>query len=65
MQNKNGYTPLICAVNFGYLKIIKFLVSNGTNINVKNKIGNTALIIAARSNHLETVKVLCKQRDQY
>ena len=50
-KNKSGYTPLYLACSSSYsdmnytTKIIKFLLENGANPNIKDKYGNTPMMI--------------------
>lgn len=44
--NENGDTPLIVAIQENTVKMASFLISNGADINVINKYGNSALLIA-------------------
>ena len=45
----------------GYLDIVKYLVEQGADINLKNKNGHTALILTAKAGHLNTVQYLVEQ----
>ena len=50
--------PLYHAVNNGNLEIVKLLVENGADVNVKNVVGQTPLHEAARCGYFEIVKYL-------
>jgi len=39
IQNEGGWTPLHCASTRGKFEIIKYLISNGADINIKNNGG--------------------------
>lgn len=54
-------TPLQRASAQGHLEIIQYLVTNGANVNTKNKYGYTALMEAAKSGSLEIVKFLVEK----
>lgn len=55
---KQNSTPLIIASRRGYYEIVKLLLDNGANINLKNDLGVTALMSAARGDNVETIKLL-------
>lgn len=44
----------------GHEQAVKFLVNKGANINIVNKIGDTALIRAAGSGDLKNIKINSK-----
>jgi len=44
-------TPLMDAVVLGYLEMVKWLVGNGADINLKNNLGETALSKSAKNEH--------------
>lgn len=66
--NRNGYTALLLAAKNGYDKILIDLINAGADINVKNKEGKNALIIAVENSvytenkneydYIETIKIL-------
>lgn len=53
-------TPLMLAVERGYLPIIRLLISLGTNINLTNEYQQPSLLYAVRKNHVSAVKLLLK-----
>ncbi|GAB5367358.1 hypothetical protein AAMO2058_001223500 [Amorphochlora amoebiformis] len=54
-----GWTALIYGAMYGRVQIVRYLIEFGrANVNRRDKYGNTALILAARRNHLDTVRVL-------
>jgi hypothetical protein len=64
VNKKNSFStfPLIFAVAVGNLNIIKFLVSKGANIHLKDKYGLTALFYASgQYQNLEITEYLLKQ----
>ena len=56
--------PLMVACTFGDVEIVKYLITNGVNVNVKGSSRVipqvTPLHLAARSGHVEIAKVLIK-----
>lgn len=42
----DGDSPLVCAIMFGNLAIVKFLVEHGADINLNNNEGDSPLKIA-------------------
>ena len=50
--------PLLVASAKGELELVKNLLHNGTDVNVKGYLGYTPLIWASRMGRLETVKYL-------
>lgn len=46
-QNNNGDTALFCAITYGRIKHVKFLISRGANINITNNLGRHSLLIAS------------------
>lgn len=53
-------TPLHLAAENGDIKIAKFLIENGADVNAKNREGFTPLIYACKSQQKEMVKFLIK-----
>ncbi|KID70560.1 Ankyrin repeat-containing domain protein, partial [Metarhizium hybridum] len=53
-------TPLEAAVNIGSSDITNILLENGANIHVRPHPGDTLLHIAARSGHVDVLKILLK-----
>ena len=42
----------------GHTEIIKYLLSEGANVNVKDKDGNTALLLALKHGHAKAAHVI-------
>lgn len=57
-ENIEGAPPLWCASAAGHLKIVKYLVSKGADVNSTTKSNSTALRAACFDGHLEIVKYL-------
>ncbi len=57
-KESNGKTPLMYCVQHRQIKLMRFLIRNGCDINAKAKNGNTALIFATKMNKLEDVMLL-------
>jgi ankyrin repeat protein len=58
IQDSEGYTPLLLAVNYDDLDVVSVLLSTHANINTQNFLGETPLLLAAQYNCLDIVKVL-------
>lgn len=52
----NNSTPLMFAVQSNSLNIVKYLISKGADVSLKNDLGNTAGMIAAEEGFLDCVK---------
>ena len=57
-ENIEGAPPLWCASAAGHLKIVKYLVSKGANVNSTTKSNSTALRAACFDGHIEIVRYL-------
>ena len=65
-EKDNGATPLMLAcgsydydkLGNGNLRIAKFLIENGADINCRNEFGDTPLMVACQYKNLEAVKFL-------
>ncbi len=57
-KESNGKTPLMYCMQFRQIKLMRFLIRNGCDLNAKAKNGNTALIFATKMNKLEDVMLL-------
>jgi ankyrin repeat protein len=56
--DRTGSTALMYAAYSGHLAIVKYLVENGANVNIKNLKGGTAARYAAYAGHREIVDYL-------
>ena len=55
-----GQTALMAAAEAGHLNVVRILLKNGANVNVRHEVGGTALTGAAGRGQLEAVKELLK-----
>ncbi|XP_038934758.1 fibronectin type 3 and ankyrin repeat domains 1 protein isoform X2 [Rattus norvegicus] len=60
VPNKFGFTALMVAAQKGYTRLVKILISNGTDVNLKNGSGKDSLMLACYAGHLDVVKYLRK-----
>ena len=58
IQTPGGYTPLMFAVESGYLPIVKELINHGANINLRSSNGKNALDIAIEKGNSEIIGYL-------
>src|SRR5437762_5143796 len=60
--DEHGYTPLICAAEFGCLNVVRFLLKHGAKANFfcegRNFIGHTPLMAATIEGYIEIIKEL-------
>jgi len=57
-KNEHGSTFIHIAVDNGNIEVLKYLVSQGANVNVKDNYGKTPLQAAVNKNNLEMVEYL-------
>lgn len=57
-KDKYSQTPLMWATTVENADIVRYLIDHGANISHKNKIDETALIIAENFGHDEIVNIL-------
>ncbi|MEO5350276.1 MAG: ankyrin repeat domain-containing protein, partial [Magnetococcus sp. YQC-3] len=60
-RHECGCTALLAAAEKGYTRIVQQLLDHGADINAVNNEGISALMFAARDNHLDTAKVLIER----
>merc|ERR1719273_588237 len=66
MVDKEGWTPLHCASQAGYLNVVKLLVESGSSTKVVTTNGRIPLWFAAAESNLSVVSYLIKQsHDSY
>ena len=58
VNNSNGQIALHYASTHNHLQIIKMLIDNNANINLKDKIGMTPLHLTALGGHREATKII-------
>ena len=56
--DKYGKSPLMYASEFGFYDIVEILIEKGADINMIDKTGKSALILAVKNNHLLTVETI-------
>lgn len=56
-------TPLMHAIYNDKIEAAQFLISNISNINAVNKLGQTALMMAAQEGRKEIIEILVKRKD--
>ena len=55
---QKGWTPLMFAASEGNIAIVDALLSRGADVDMQSDSGETALMLAVRQEHMETVKKL-------
>jgi len=58
---ESGYTPLMYASKYGYIEILKSLISNGADVNIEDNNDVTALMGASTFGYIDIVKILIKE----
>lgn len=58
LQDKNGYTPLMIASNFGHIDIVTLLIKNGADVKIQAINGETALSLAEKKGHEKIINFL-------
>jgi hypothetical protein len=61
--NQDDETPIIFTAKHDSFDLAKLLITYKANINHQDKNGNTALIVAAKQNHLKTRLLLLEQKN--
>ncbi len=59
--DRNGKTVLHTAVINGHLDMVDFLITSGTDVNMKDKDGNSPLKLAKNNNRKDIVELLTKK----
>ncbi len=58
LQDNDGWTALVPAINTKDKNIVQFLLDKGANINIRDKNGNTPLMFATSKQFKEMVELL-------
>ena len=58
--NPNAVAPFLNAARHGRLAALVLLIEHGTRVNLRDRLGNTALILAAARGHFAAVRHLIK-----
>mmetsp|Transcript_39515 Transcript_39515/g.40270 ORF Transcript_39515/g.40270 Transcript_39515/m.40270 type:complete len:416 (+) Transcript_39515:190-1437(+) len=56
--DENGNTPLICACSHNFIDMVKMLLERNPDMNIRNKIGHTALTLSSILNHPSSLSLL-------
>jgi ankyrin repeat protein len=54
----SGRHPLCTAADYGQTEVVRYLIDNGADVNVKDRYGITPLLSAIYENHVECVRIL-------
>jgi ankyrin repeat protein len=57
-RGRDGFTPLMLALNSGSLEIVRYLLSEGADVNARNEIGQTPVMLAAQAGSNDLVQTL-------
>ena len=60
IYNEDGFTPLIFACKCGHLPVVDFLLKNGADVNLKDKMNHTALMWACYNDDITIILSLIK-----
>jgi hypothetical protein len=58
VENAEGVTPLMYAASLGHYDIVKFFLENGCNPHHKNQRGETALMIAEKTQQSDCAEII-------
>jgi hypothetical protein len=58
VTDRYGWTPLMSAACAGALDVVKFLMSQGADVSMRDKSGNTCLSLARRRGHFAVVQAV-------
>jgi ankyrin repeat protein len=58
VQNRFGWTPLMCAAQTGHGPIIEYLLSKGADVNIVNTFGVSAIACAALEGECRAIEIL-------
>ena len=58
MRDKNGYTPLMCAVWKGQNEVVDFLIKSGAKIDLTDINDKTVIHLAIEEGHADTLQLL-------
>ncbi|KAN0075043.1 Ankyrin repeat-containing domain protein [Elaphomyces granulatus] len=61
--SRDYHTPLMTACKWSRISVARFLLSQSAKVNMRNKFGETALIVAAANGSLEAVELLLSEKD--
>jgi serine/threonine-protein phosphatase 6 regulatory ankyrin repeat subunit B len=61
MKTNDGLSPLLISSLKGHSEIVRLLLENNADINIKTSEGATALMISAANGHTEVVKLLLEK----
>ena len=59
----HNYSPLLFAVIWGWLDIVKLLLDKGAKVDQVDVVGETCLMLAVKHNHLDVVEFLVEETD--
>lgn len=66
LENKsNGVTPILSAIEYGQVEIVKLLLTHGADISKKNKEGITPLILASQTKEKEIVELILDAKNGF
>ncbi|XP_050528963.1 L-asparaginase isoform X2 [Daktulosphaira vitifoliae] len=57
-QNSDGRTGLHLACALGNLKVVRYLLLNGSSVHIKDRFDRTPIIDAVENDHIEVIKLL-------
>lgn len=64
VTDQYGWTALMSAACAGAVEVVKFLISRGADVSLRDKSGNTCLSLARRHGHLAVVQAITEDHRQ-
>ncbi len=64
LQDEDVWSALMMASQNGHAEVVKILLENGAQVNLKNKSDRSAFIMASQNGHAEVIQILLQNGAQ-